>query len=41
MNLLSLINLILAHIYCSTKLLNYELIRLKRSISQSRRSLSN
>ena len=38
---LSLINLSLAHVYCSTMLLNYELIRLKRFISQISRKLCN
>jgi hypothetical protein len=34
-NLLSLINLSLAYIYCSTTLSNHELIRLKKFVSQN------
>jgi hypothetical protein len=34
MNLLSLINLSLAYVYCSTTLLNHELIMLNKFISQ-------
>jgi hypothetical protein len=32
-NLVSLINLSLAHVYCSTTLLNHGLIRLKKFVS--------
>jgi hypothetical protein len=39
MNLLSLINPSLAHVYCSTTLSNHGLIRLKKFVSQSYRNL--
>jgi hypothetical protein len=38
-NLLSLINLLLAHFYLSTTLSNHGLIRLKKFISQSSRNM--
>ena len=40
-NLLSLINLLLTHVYCSTLLSNHGLIRLKRFVSQNSRKLCN
>ena len=38
---LSLINMSLAHVYCSTTLSNHKLIRLKRFVSQISRKLCN
>ena len=41
MNFLDIINISLAHVYCSTTLSNHRLIRLKRFISQINRKLCN
>ena len=40
-NLLSLINPSLVHVYCSTTLSHYRLIRLKRFVSQINHKLCN